>query len=220
MSVFCESIAMDFIGPLPEDEGSDCILTITDRLGSDIQIVATRTDITAEELAVIFVDHWYCENGLPLEIISDRDKLFVAKFWKALHKLTGIKLKLSMAYHPETDGTSECTNKTVNQCLRFHVERNQKGWKKALPCIRFFLMNTVNKSTGYSPFQLKYGRSPRILPYLDKGVTVNKEDMSAREIVEMIEKNVMDAKDNLMLAKNVRWPYAPQCNHYTKRSYK
>lgn len=108
----------------------------------DIQIIATRTDITAEELAVIFVDHWYCGNGLPLEIILDRDKLFVAKLWKALHKLTGIKLKLSTAYHPETDGTNECTNKTVNQCLHFHVERNQKGWKKALPRIRFFLMNT------------------------------------------------------------------------------
>ena len=64
-------IAMDFIRPLPEDEGSDSILTITDRLGSDIQIIPTRTDIMAEELAVVFIDNWYCENRLPLEIVSD-----------------------------------------------------------------------------------------------------------------------------------------------------
>ena len=96
----------------------------------DVQIIATRTDITAEELAVIFVDHWYCRNGLPLEIILDRDKLFVAKLWKALHKLTGIKLKSSTAYHPETDGTNECTNKTVNQCLHFHVDRIKKDGKR------------------------------------------------------------------------------------------
>lgn len=87
----CELIAMDFISPLPEDEGSDCILTITNRWGSDVQIIPTRTDISAKELAVIFVDHWYCENGLPLEIVSDRDKLFVTKFWTLLHKLTGVK---------------------------------------------------------------------------------------------------------------------------------
>ena len=118
----CESIAMDFIGPLPEDEGSDCILTITDRLGSDIQIILTKTDITAEELAVIFIDHWYCENSLPLEIILDRDKLFITKSWKSLHKLSGVELKMSSTKHPETDGSSKCTNKTVNQCLRFHVE--------------------------------------------------------------------------------------------------
>lgn len=54
--------------------------------------------------------------------MSDRDKLFVSQFWKALHKLTGVKLKLSTAYHPETDGSSEHTNKTVNQALRYHVE--------------------------------------------------------------------------------------------------
>jgi len=192
---------MDFIGPLPEDEGSDCILTITDRLGSDIQIIPTRTDIMAEELAIVFIDNWYCENGLPLEIILDRDKLFVAKFWRSLHKLSGVKLKMSSTNHPETDGSSEHTNKSVNQCLRFHVERNQKGWKRALPRIWFFLMNTVNKSTGYSPFQLKYGHSPRILPHFESTVPADKEDVDAMEIVERIQKNVADAKDNLMLAK-------------------
>jgi len=118
----CESIAMDFIGPLPEDNGSDCILMITDRLGSDIQIIPTRTDITAEELAIVFIDNWYCENGLPLAIISDQDKLFMAKFWKSLHELSSIKLKMSSTNHLETDGSSECTNKSVNQCLCFHVE--------------------------------------------------------------------------------------------------
>lgn len=68
---WCESIVMDFIGPLLDNDSSGCISTITDRLGSDIQIISPRTDITAEELAVIFIDNWHCENGLPLEIVSD-----------------------------------------------------------------------------------------------------------------------------------------------------
>jgi hypothetical protein len=123
-----DSVAMDFIGPLPEDSGSNCIVTFTDRLNSNVHIIPTRTDISAENLAVIFFDEWYCENRLPLEIISDRDKLFMSKFWQALHGLTGVKLKMSTAYHPESDGASERTNKTVNQCLHYHVERNQLGW--------------------------------------------------------------------------------------------
>jgi hypothetical protein len=65
------SIAMDFIGPLRPDAGYDCILTITDRLGADIRIIPTWMDIGAEALAVLFFDHWFCENGLPLEIVSD-----------------------------------------------------------------------------------------------------------------------------------------------------
>lgn len=119
-----DSVAIDFIGPLPEDEGNNCIITFTDRLGSDIQLAATQTDITPEKLAYIFFDKWYCENCLPTDIISDRDKLFISSFWKSLHRLIGVKLKMSTAYHPQTDGASEQTNKMVNQCLRYHVEWN------------------------------------------------------------------------------------------------
>ena len=86
---------MDFIGPLPSDEGSDCILTMTDHMESDIQLVLTTMTLTSEELAEIFFDRWCCENRLPREVISDHDKLFMSKFWTALHKLTGVKIKAS-----------------------------------------------------------------------------------------------------------------------------
>jgi hypothetical protein len=127
------SIAMDFVGPLKPDNGFDCILTITDCLGADIRIIPTCIDIDAEELAVLFFDHWFCKNGLPMEIISDRDKLFVSQFWAALTALCGVKLKMSSAYHPQTNGSSERTNKMVNQSLHYHVDRAQKGWVRALP---------------------------------------------------------------------------------------
>jgi hypothetical protein len=67
------------------------------------------------------------------------------------------------AYHPETDKSSKCTNKTVIQCIHFAVEHDQLGWVKALPKIRFDIMNTINCSIGFTPFQLHFGRSPRIL---------------------------------------------------------
>jgi hypothetical protein len=153
-------VAIDFIGPLPKDDSFDTIVTMTDHLGADVQIAACTAEMSAEDFAFIFFDKWYCENGCPLEIISDRDKLFVSKFWKALMKLTGIEHKLSTAYHPQTDGSSERSNKTIVQCLRFHVERNQKGWVRALPKVRFDIMNTPNASMGTSPFILKTGRSP------------------------------------------------------------
>lgn len=70
-----------------------------------------------------------CKNGLPLEIISDHNKLFVSKFWETLHKLTGVKLKMSTAYHPQLDGASKWSNKTINQSLQYHVKHNQTGWR-------------------------------------------------------------------------------------------
>jgi hypothetical protein len=64
---------------------------------------------------------------------------------------------MSSAYHPQMGGSSEQTNKTVHQSLCYHVKRSQKGWVRALPRIRFAMMNTVNASTGFSNFQLHLG---------------------------------------------------------------
>jgi len=195
-------MVIDFIGPLPEDNGMNSIIMFTDHLGSDIQLIPSQTNISAEELAYLFFDKWYCENGLPSEIISGRDKLFVSRFWKSLHKLTSIKLKLSTAYHLETDGASECTNKTVNQALRYHVEHNQLGWVHALPKICFDLMNMVNKSTGFTPFQLHMGRSPcMILPLVPAKSSATVVDIDAWHVIRKLETDVFKAQDNLLKAK-------------------
>jgi hypothetical protein len=179
-------------------------LTFTDHLNSDIRIVPTCTDITAEDLAIVFFDKWYCENGLPLEIISDHDKLFLSNFWQALHKLTGIKLKMSTAYHSQSDGASECSNKTINQCLRYHVKRNQTGWKRALPCVRFNMMYTINASTGFSPFQLRMGRSPHVIPPLVQGKDGTLEDIRASQVIEHLTLDIKEAQDNMLRAKLVQ----------------
>ncbi|PSR99036.1 hypothetical protein PHLCEN_2v4228, partial [Hermanssonia centrifuga] len=198
----CESIAMDFVGPLPNDDGHNCILTITDRLGSDLRIIPCNIDISAKDLATLFFREWYCENGLPLEIISDRDKLFVSQFWKYLHRLTGVKLKMSTAFHPQTDGSSERSNRTIIQALRFHVERNQKGWARALPLVRFNHMNTINASTGFTPFQLHCGRQPRIIPPLHTPERSDADSSDAAKVIAQLETDVMEAQDNLLLAKS------------------
>jgi hypothetical protein len=195
---------MDFVGPLPMDNNFDCILTIMDRLGADIRIIPTQTTITAESPTVVFFDHWYCENGLPANIVCDCDKLFVSRFWKALTKLTGVRLKMSSAYHPETNGASERSNKTVNQLLHFHVKWNQKGWVCALPHICFQIMNTMNTSTKFTGFQLHLGRSPRVIPPLiPQSLPTELLDVvgTAIKTIEMITDDVAEARDNLLLAK-------------------
>jgi hypothetical protein len=205
----CDSVAIDFIGPLPKDGIFDTILTITDRLGSEIRILPTTSTLTAEQLAKLFFDSWYCENGLPLDIVSDRDKLFLSRFWKTLHKLTGVKLKMSSGYHPETDGASERTNKTVIQSIQYAVERDQKNWVEALPKIRFDIMNTMNSSTGLTPFQLRFGKSPRILPPLANANDTHEPiESTAREMLSRMTTLEMEAQDNLLNAKIAQASYA------------
>jgi hypothetical protein len=63
-------------------------------------------------------------------------------------------------------------------------------------------MSTVNKSTGYAPFHLRFGRSPRILPPLiPLPPNPSSHNISARTIIENLQTDVADARDNLILAK-------------------
>ena len=71
-------IALDFVGPLPELNGYDCILIMTDRLMNYVLIEPTVTTATAPEIVLLFYKTWYCRFGLPRTITSDRDKLFVS----------------------------------------------------------------------------------------------------------------------------------------------
>ena len=129
-------------------------------------------------------------------------KLFILAFWKALHVLMGTKIKMSTTYHPETDGSSEHMNKTVNQMLQYHVECNQSGWAKALLLVCFNIMNMVNKSTSFSPFQLRMGQSACLIPPLEPAsIDKTPEEERARETISKLEVIMMEAQDNLLWAK-------------------
>lgn len=96
-----ETIALDFITKLPESQGCDTILTITDHDCSKAAIfIPCREEITAEETAGLFVQHVFPRFGLPTKIISDRDPRFASKFTREACKLLGIEQNISMAYHP------------------------------------------------------------------------------------------------------------------------
>ena len=110
---------------------------------------------------------------------------------------------MSTAYYPETDGSSEQTNKTVIQAICFHVKHNQEGWVHTLPRVWFNIMNTVNKSTGFSPFQLRFGRRPHLLPLLvhQPGYQAQLIKHHAKAIMEQMIHDMWEAQDNLLKAK-------------------
>lgn len=91
------------------------------------------------------------------------------------------------ATHPESDGSSKRTNKTVIQCIRFVVKHDQKGWSSSLPKVRFDIMNTVNKSTGFTPFQLRFGKSSQLLPPIGTLATSDEPlEQSARKVIDQM----------------------------------
>ena len=153
---------MDFIEWLPVSEGFDTILVVVDRLTKMAHFIPTRSDIDAPQLAKIFLQNIFTKHGTPADIVSDRGKHFVSRFWASLCTLLGVRSNLSTAYHPETDGQTERTNQILEQYLRIYVNYEQNDWINLLPLAEFAYNNTTQSATGMSPFFANLGFHPRI----------------------------------------------------------
>lgn len=150
---------MDFITQLPRSSsGYDAIVTYVDRGSKLVHLAPTTSDITAMSAADITLREIVRLHGVPRSIVSDRGPQFTSTFWKALWTRLGTTLLLSSSYHAQTDGQSENANKQVEIALRSVVNFEQSDWDQHLPMVELALNNAKQTSTGYSPFQLMYGR--------------------------------------------------------------
>ena len=170
------SISMDFIEGLPDSEGFDCILVVVDRLTKMARFVPTVKTLDTPGLANIFLREIFALHGTPEDIVSDRGKHFVSRFWASLMQLLHIKSNLSTAYHPETDGQTERVNQILEQYLRVYVNYQQDDWVSLLPLAEFAYNNTPHSATQLSPFFANKGYHPKL--------TVHQENVTSVEAAQ------------------------------------
>ncbi len=85
---------------------------------------------------------------------------FLSYFWKTLCAKLGIKLLFSSAYHPQTDGQTEVTNRTLSTLLHVLIKKNIKEWEECLPIAENAYNRARHSTTGKSPFEVVYGFNP------------------------------------------------------------
>ncbi|WJX81407.1 hypothetical protein P8452_64294 [Trifolium repens] len=154
-----DSISMDFITGLPKTRRKhDSIWVIVDRLTKSANFLPVRTTDTAARLTDIYIAEIVRLHGIPSSIVSDRDPKFTSHFWKTLHEALGTKLRLSSAYHPQTDGQTERTNQSLEDLLRACVLDDRGSWDDVLPLIEFTYNNSFHASIGMAPYEALYGR--------------------------------------------------------------
>lgn len=106
-------VSMDFIEGLPASQGHSVIMVVVDRLSKYAYFIPMSHPLSAPLVTKAFVSHVIRLHRLPESIVSDRDKVFTSHFRKSLFQLQGTKLCMSSSYHPQSDGQTEVTNRTL-----------------------------------------------------------------------------------------------------------
>ena len=155
---------MDFITGIPptifKKQRVDAILVIVDRFTKYCLFYPVSTTMNSAELAELFHTEVELRYGPPDGIVSDRGSVFTSKFWSKLCFISKIKLRLSTAFHPQTDGQTERMNQVIEQYLRNFVNKEQTNWPTLLQTAQFACNNAQSATTGVSPHYALLGWNP------------------------------------------------------------
>lgn len=179
-------IAMDVIGPLERTEkGNRYILTVVDyatRYPEAVPLKNTTAETIADELIRIFA-----RLGIPDKILTDQGTNFMSDLMRQLTTLLRIKPMRTTPYHPQTDGLTERFNGTLKAMLRKFAREAPKSWDELLPYLLFAYREVPQASTGFSPFELLYGRPVRGPLDIVKEVWAGESPASTMNVVEYVQ---------------------------------
>ena len=133
-------------------------------LTKGVIFIPTNKELPALEAAELHFDHTVKQFGIPDNIISDWDPLFISKTYKSLMKLCNVKQWISTAYHPQTDGETEWVNQELETYLRIFCKKNPEEWDRNLSITEFSYNGRTHSVTKWTPFFLMLGYEPTGIP--------------------------------------------------------
>jgi transposase InsO family protein len=191
-------IAMDFVEGFPKIGGKSVILTIVDRFSKSTHFIPLGHPYSAASVAKAFFDSIVRLHGLPTSIVSDRDPVFTSNMWKDLFRLTGTKLCTSSAFHPQTDGQSEVTNRIIVVYLKCLAGDRPRNWLRWLPWAEYCYNTSYQSALKTTPFEVVYGRAPpQMLPYQagsNRVAAVDRQFRDRDEFLAEIKERLLQAQ--------------------------
>ncbi|KAL7851957.1 hypothetical protein SRHO_G00177420 [Serrasalmus rhombeus] len=156
-----EIIAIDFTLMDRASDGRENVLVVTDVFSKFTQAFPTL-DQRASTVAQILVEKWFYVYGVPQRIHSDQGRNFESDLLKSLCKIYGVQKSRTTPYRPQGNGQCERFNRTMHDLLRTLPSEQKKRWPKHLPQLLFAYNTTVHQATSHSPYELMFGREPRL----------------------------------------------------------
>ena len=149
-------VGLDLVGPLPKTKRNNLYLVVlvdyfTGWVEAEPLHKIESTDI------ISFLTRVFSRHGIPELLITDNGPQFVSAQTKGFLDLYNVYISPSTTNHPATNGKVENRNKEISKYLRL-LSKAEKDWDELLPTALWALRTTKNETTGFSSFELLYGR--------------------------------------------------------------
>ncbi|XP_076439384.1 uncharacterized protein LOC143278408 [Babylonia areolata] len=135
------------------------ILTMVDYATRYPEAVPLK-DITSESVAEALFNMW-TRTGIPSEVLTDRGTQFTSQVMQEVYRLLSVRGLTTTPYHAQCNGLVERFNATLKTMLRRLSHERPRAWDRWIPALLFAYREVPQESTGYSPFELLYGRTVR-----------------------------------------------------------
>jgi hypothetical protein len=192
-------ITLDFIEALPKSWGKEVILVVVDRLTKYAHFITVAHPYTVEQIVTLLLDNIFKLHGFPMEIISDRDRIFTSTLYRNVLKAFKVELKFSTAYHPQTDGQTERVNQCLEAYLRSMVFQEPKQWAKWIPMAEWWYNTSYHSSLKMTPFEALYQYTPDMIGESTLTPAMCPE---SRNLVMERDKHLEQLKQNLLQAQH------------------
>ena len=160
-----KQVSVDLVTDLLPAKGCNSILTIVDQgLTKAAFFLPTNKTASSAEIAKLYHDVVYPNYGIPDAVISDRGPQFVSSFTRDLYSKSGIKLKATTAYRPQSNGEAERVNQEIGTYLRMYCAEKPDDWSLYLADVQFAHNSRIHSTHGQTPFYLLHGYEPTAYP--------------------------------------------------------
>ncbi|GJR26282.1 reverse transcriptase domain-containing protein [Tanacetum coccineum] len=148
---------IDFMGPFLSSRGNKYILMAVDYLSKWVEAKALHTNDA--RVVCKFLKSLFARFGAPRAIISDRGThFFNDQFAKVMLKYR-VTHHLSTAYHPQTSGQVEVSNRVLKRILERTVGKNHASWSDKLDDALWAFRTAYKTPIGCTPYKLMYGKA-------------------------------------------------------------